>query len=216
MFLPILGLCILLASCDTNSSIAAPLFTSQEICGRDEDHSAVYRAKVPNSWLRQDPSPQESIVDTKKSLCEFTISESAGSIRITIHNFPSETQSARIPPASQIARWKRQLSNLDLTRTIVHVESWGGFAGLFFEGIGQMDGHPATVLGWAMQLTPEHYTKLSIPHAHNPQLSNERYLQQMRSDYTIKAVGSPEMIDKHRQEITNFAHTFELIHDIPS
>ncbi len=54
-----------------------------------------------------------------------------------------------------------------------------------------------------MQLSPIHFRNL----AH----SN----RQLRSDYTIKATGAPDSIDRHREDIEQFARSFELIEELP-
>lgn len=174
-----------------------------EICGRDNGISltreSIYRIKAPNDWTRKDPSPDESIVDSKKSLCEFNI---PGGIRIAIHNFPSERQDDRVPPGAQITRWKRQFDQLDPTSLSIVPQSFGGFSGFLFEGSGLMNGERITMMGWAMQIAPEHYR-----HLHS---------NQMRGDYTIKATGPAVAMREHHQAIIAFARTFELIQEIPS
>ena len=40
-------------------------------------------------------------------------------------------------------------------------------------------------------------------------------MQQKRADYTIKAVGLPALINQYRQEIIQFADSFELKDELP-
>lgn len=67
------------------------------------------------------------------------------------------------------------------------------------------------VLGWSLQLSPEHYRMLSHPSS----AENEDKYQQMRADVTIKAVGPKALTEKHRTKIMAFARSFELIEEIP-
>lgn len=188
-----------------------------QICGRDADNSmerpAIYRAKVPGNWQRIDPSALESITDTMKPLCEFLIVENQQQIRITIHNFPSDSAENRIPAQAQVARWKRQFSQLDPETVSITPEAYHGFTGLQFEGTGTMNGEVITVLGWAMQIATEHYSALQW---HIGQMQDANSLKQMQADYTIKAKGPREHLKKHKQAIIAFARSFELIEEIPS
>ncbi len=206
---------ILLVSCNSSPQNSIASTTSHPIHGRDEGippyhRTPIYRAKAPGSWQRKDPQSEESIQDSKKALCEFLINNPDGSIRITIHNFPSNQAESRIPPNAQVARWKRQFSQLDAANTLIDQKSWGGFFGLYFEGKGVIEGKSVLVMGWAMQLAPEHYSTLDAA------IEDKVFLKQLRAEYTIKAVGSPQSMEYHRQQIHDFARTFELIEDIPA
>jgi len=186
----------LLASCSQEGHKVANS-SRQEICGREG--SPTYRADVPAQWVRKEIPDNKS--DTTKALCEFWIGDS---IRITLHNFPSETIEARVPPAAQIARWQRQFQELDPQGLNITPFATGGFAGYHLEATGMVNGEPETLLGWAMQLAPEHFRVLVIADE-----SSDR-----RSDYTIKAVGPADLMRTHKQEIVRFAKSFELIDEI--
>lgn len=160
----------------------------------------LYRSSVPISWVRQDPIG--SITDTTEANCTFFILEGEEKVKITFHTFPIENDEIRIPPEAQIARWKRQLEKGDPLQLILQPVSQGGFSGLFFEGEGEMKGKQTKVLGWSMKLADEYLRKLKID-------------SPMRADFTIKAVGTPLMIDKHRTAIIHFASHFELIDELP-
>lgn len=183
----------------------------QLIDGRDEgdpaQRTAIYRVKVPKDWVRKDPGPDESILDSTKALCEFRIIDRDEQIRISVHNFPVETLEQRIAPFAQITRWKKQfdsLANID-TKTIP--QAFAGYAGLMFEATGLIKGRKTTVLAWSMQLAPEHFRNLSS--------DNHASIRQKRADFTIKAVGPPSLMDKYKPAILNFAKSFELIEEIP-
>lgn len=201
---------IFLTSCSSNH--AKPLTNWQTINGRDEgvatQRIALYRVKVPMHWQRQDPSLDESIADTKKSICEFFIKDGQETIRIAIHSFPYPNFESRIPPQAQIARWKRQFNNLDPSQISLHACSQGGFHGLCLEAQGTMHDRSTAVLGWSMQLAADYYRQLSWEDC----FMN----RQKRADYTIKAVGSPALMHQHRQAIIAFARSFELIEELPS
>lgn len=186
-----------------------------EIAGRDEGNSQIrpliYRIKVPSSWVQQNPSNQTSLVDTTKAIVEFFIKENNQQIRITIHNFPSNTMSQRIAPMAQIKRWQRQFQSLEPTTVSIKPQAWGGYYGFLLEGIGLLQGARITILGWALQLATEHYQALSHP---DSSIIALRY-RQMRGDITIKAVGPTPLMHKYREDMITFARSFQLIDDIP-
>lgn len=184
----------------------------QFFAGRDNgqtlDRPQIYRALVPSHWIRHDTSSEESLVDTTKSICEFTIQDNDQSIRLTIHTFPILQDRMRIPPIAQITRWKGQFEELDLIATHTLPDAHGGFNGLFFEGEGILNGKEAKVMGWSMQLAP-------IFERHLNQ-GRSPLDQSKRADYTIKASGPLHSMNKHRQEIIAFANSFELIDELPA
>ena len=110
-------------------------------------------------------------------------------LSITVYNFPQEKQ---IPPRAQIERWKKQLPTE--TETLTTPVSWSGYEGLFFEA--------PTVLGWAFSVGSVHYRHLTDP--------------EKRADVTLKATGTPEAMTRHREAIEAFAHSFEMIEEIPA
>lgn len=177
------------------------------LSGRDDGSGGarpvIYRVKAPKAWERHSPSETESIADTTKALGEFLIKENDQTIRITIHNFPTDVFENRIPPASQIARWKRQITSIDPASVNIHPIAHGGFAGLYFEA----EGNGIKVIGWSMQLGVEHYRNLISP---------QNTYRQLRADYTIKAVGPVELMERHKLAVINFANSFEFIEEIPA
>lgn len=183
----------------------------QRIYGRDENaHGPLYQVKAPLKWIRCDPILKESLHNTMEPLCEYKINDSEGDpIRISIHNFPSKHLEDRIPPSAQIARWKQQFDYLDPISVVITPQAFGGFSGFLFEGSGILKGKRTTVIGWSMQLTPELYRRLE---------QNDNFVDndQMRSDYTIKAQGDPNLIAKYKQSIIAFGRSFELIRPITS
>ena len=187
-----------------------PLSNWQLIAGRDNGQTGerpiLYRVLVPSNWIRKDSQEQESLVDTTKAICEFYINEKDQEIRLTIHTFPI-LDNKRIHPQAQIARWKSQFEELDLLTTLVQPDSHGGFSGLFFEGQGLLQNKPVKVMGWSMQLASSYHRQLSLE-----KNSNDEYKQ---ADYTIKATGHPDFINKHRLSILKFANSFELIDELP-
>lgn len=196
---------------------ATTLSFYQEIAGRDQQRKPIYRVKVPANWIRKDLDLNDSLEDTTKALCEFFIPGSPEPIRITIHNFPIDKPSERIPPNAQIARWKRQFTQLDPLSVSITSQSYSGFAGQFFEGKGILSDKSMVMMAWAMQLAPEHVSTLSlnISMALHHSMDASIY-RQMRADVTIKATGQQELMEQQRQAIISFAHSFELIQEIPS
>lgn len=181
----------------------------QEIRGRDNgsaiERVAIYRAKIPAFWTAIN-SPSNSITDTTLAIGEWHISENSGQIRITLHNFPTEQLSQRIPPIAQVERWQQQFDSLDPVQTAITPSSHGGFAGLHIEATGTLKEEPQTLLGWSMQMATQHYQQLSIV--------DDPIEKQRRADYTIKVLGPPELMQKHRKAIIAFANSFELIEEI--
>ena len=196
----------------SRSSTTPTTASWQSIPGRDHGHSIerplLYRALVPANWIRHDPPETDSIADTTKANCEFMIREDGSEIKLTVHTFPYAQEEERVPPQAQIARWKRQLEDLDLLSVQIAPDSHGGFSGLYFEGQGKLQGKTASVIGWSMRLAPGYDRQLIMGRL---PLDEDK-----RADYTIKAVGPPDMILKHRSDIIQFAHSFELIDELPS
>lgn len=176
--------------------------------GFTQNRPHLYRAVIPSDWTRKDPSPSESIADTTKPITEFSIQDGDQVITITLHTFPISSEIQSIPAAAQISRWKRQFDTLDVAATHTEEEAHGGFKGIFFEGNGLLNGIPTMVLAWSMQLAPAYVRILS-------QQKNPLDVKK-RADYTIKATGSPPLLQKHRSDIVAFAHSFELIDELPS
>jgi hypothetical protein len=217
MFRILVTLALTCYACTTQE---APKLKTQEIAGRDAaglsgeiKRHPLYRANVPETWKRIDPSANESTYNTMLPICEYRIEDSKkGSIHITIHNFPSNEIAERTPPQSQVFRWRKQFDLLQPENAATTLCAHGGFAGFCFEGTGILKGKETTVLAWTMQLAVEHYHNLMLTGT----VEEELYFQQMRADTTIKAVGSPGAIEKYHDEITSFARSFELIREIPS
>lgn|GEM_PF-919585 len=186
----------------------------QEFSGRDwaeirnEDallmRPVVYRAFVPFQWERKDADTQKSIKDTMKPICEYTIHDSNMKIRLTIHTFPFNDSSSRIPCMAQITRWKDQFQEIDLLFTFTTQESHGGFCGLKLEAQGIYQNEKCKILAWSMQLAQEHERRLTDQGLDKYKLA----------DYTIKVMGSPFLVEKHKKEIQNFANSFEFIEEL--
>lgn len=210
-FLVVIILLLLCVSCQSIDS-PPPLTNWQLIAGREDNVSTerplLYRASVPLHWLRQDPPDSTSLIDTTKSVCEFYIQEGNQKIRLTIHTFPFTQTLTRIPPQAQIARWKKQFEELDPLTTHVHLDSHGGFSGLYFEGEGLIQNQPTQVIGWSMQLASSYERQLSLE-----KYPFDRY---KRADYTIKASGPPSFMKQHRSALIAFARSFELIDELSS
>lgn len=168
----------------------------------------LYHVSAPTSWIYHEIPRNESIFDTKKANGEFHVFHENDKIRITIHTFPYRNSSERIPPQAQISRWKKQFDFLDPLSLLIQPESRGGFSGLYFEGQGKMNQEDIKMMAWAMQLANLYDRQL--------QLGLNPLDQWKRADYTIKVVGKPELIDQFREEVIQFAHHFEFIHELPA
>lgn len=208
-----ISLSLILCACTENPS-SPVAFPMQEIKGRDYEGKrfAVYRVRIPSSWIRKDPLPEESLKDTTKAICEFLIIKGPETIRIAIHNFASENADQRIPPSAQVARWQRQFEFLIPSESMTVPQAFNGFIGLKFKGIGQVNQAETMVLGWSLQLGNEHYRMLKSPR----NLSNSDLYKEMRADVTIKASGPKALMEEKEAEIARFARSFELIEEIPT
>lgn len=206
-------LSLLLCGCSERPP-ASSLHPMQEIKGRDYHGKRfyVYRARAPLSWIRKDTFPEESLTDTKKSICEFLIVDNGEIIRIAIHNFPSNNIEECIPPAAQVARWQRQFELLLPEESGTEPQAFSGYHGLKFKGIGKIEQTDTMMLGWSLQMGKEHYQVLS--HPKNP--ADTDLYREMRADVTIKATGPKELMETYEDEIIAFARSFELIGEIPS
>lgn len=208
IFFILLVLACLFANCSSPPP-SHPTTQKREIMGRE--NIPIYQAQVPNTWDSEPPLLPPLIYDTTQPIATYLIKEQEAIIRITVHNFPSDQIETRIPPQTQVARWKRQFSKIDPTTLSITPQAYGGFSGLLFEAMGTLKGKETAVMGWSMQLAQEHYRNLSYPYSPNEKL----LFKQMRSDYTIKAVGDPSLMKRHKKQILKFARSFELIHEIP-
>jgi len=200
-------LLLTLMSLSCKREVPPPIFSVVEIAGR-ETQEPIYRMKMPDGWEHQQPTG--SLTDTTKALAEFFLRTPTGTIRLTFHNFPYERPEQDIPPVAQVTRWKRQFEHLDPSST--DPKSFSGFIGFSFEGSGKLSGENKMMLGWAMQLAPQHVQFLQTPRNH---VEASRF-RQMRASITIKAVGPQELMAAHRKAIIAFAESFELIDELPS
>ncbi|KAF3362087.1 Uncharacterized protein PHSC3_001398 [Chlamydiales bacterium STE3] len=203
-FLPVLVLC--LSACHSTTSNESHWL---EIEGRAQN-KPIYRAKVPPHWERVLPDGQAYLKDTMLPIITFLIPNESESLRITVHNFPTKAIEESVSPHAQILRWQKQFESIEPYSMDYNEIAYGGFVGLQFYASGILKGRPTAFLAFAMQLIPEHYRMLS-----NQPLREEEF-KQMRADYTIKAVGHPDAIEQHKDEIIAFAESFELIKPIPS
>lgn len=160
----------------------------------------IYRAEVPLDWKSIPLENDHYLNDTMLPIAVFMID----GIRLTVHNFPSDSLEQRISPYAQVARWEKQFSSLDSSSDTTPV-AWGGFSGLLFEASGAINKNPTTMLAVAMQLPSEYYQTFK---------ENE-VNRQKRADYTIKVLGSPEKVQANREELLAFIESFELIDEIP-
>ncbi len=162
---------------------------------------------VPVNWERIDADPALSLNDTMKAICEFSIHEEDSKIRVTIHTFPINDSTPRIPPIAQINRWKEQFDELNPLSVSIDTDSHGGYTGFCLKADGIYRNVQTTMLGWSMQLVPEYERKLGLQR--NP-------LDQYKlADFTIKAIGKSDIVEKHKPDIIRFAQSFELIDELP-
>ena len=176
--------------------------------GDPAERMILYRAKVPFGWVRENST--ESVQDSKRPICSFLLGEASDSVYLTIHTFIYTSFDQRIPPTAQIARWKRQFEDLDLSTLMIEPRAHGGFTGLSFYACGKFKAKETTVIGYAMQLAPQHW--MTLQNDSKDSLKQK----QMSADYTLKAIGSPLAVAKYKEEIDLFANSFELIDEVPT
>lgn len=170
----------------------------------------IYRAKLPENWTLLLPDTDAYLSDTTLPIFSFKISHKNEELILHVHNFPTSSIEESIPSKFQVQRWKNQFQSIDPVSLNIAELSYNGFTGYLFEATGFMNKTESSVLAIAMQIIPEHYRMLeNQPH-------KEKEHRQMRADYTIKVIGSPEAIAQKREEILVFAESFELIQAIPA
>lgn len=167
----------------------------------------VYQAKIFEDWVPVVKEGEAYTTDTTLPIASFLI---GGDIKLTIHNFPTQFIEERVPTQAQVTRWLKQFEKLNKDSVSITATSHGGFAGVILEASGLMKGEAVAVLAVAMQLATPHYHALSFVPA------KEKEFREMRSDFTIKAMGPIESLQKKRAEILEFARSFELIKEIPT
>ncbi|MGK5595074.1 MAG: hypothetical protein ACSNEK_06930 [Parachlamydiaceae bacterium] len=199
-------ICLVLTGCSHESTPTEQWLNFE---GR-EKNLPIYRVKVPKNWQPFFPNDDAYLSDTTLPILSFRIQDEDQNLLITVHNFPTQRIEESIPAQMQVFRWQRQFEEIDEFCTDCRPVAYNGFSGLIFEGTGVMKGVHTSMLAFAMQMIPEHYRTLS----NQPQY--ERKYKQMRSDYTIKVIGTPEAVAKQRDTIIEFAESFELIESIPS
>lgn len=207
---------IFLTSCE-NQSDSKSILATVGISGRvntalSKECTTIYEIDIPFDWICKEPTIDDALLDTKKPIYEFiveNIEDEEDDIHITIHNFPNNSIDERVPRGAQINRWKQQFTILEEANTQVSMQSFGGFSGLKFQGVGKIKEQEKMMLGWIMQLPQEHYFALGFPEKNRTQLHN------LRADYTIKVVGSPEFVLKNQKSIEAAIQTFRLCKEIP-
>lgn len=183
-----------LIGCTPQDEVRIPWQTIQ---GRDRTLTRpLYRVRVPLDWVRVDPASEVDLSDTTLPIATFYLNEATPPIRITLHTFPYNSIKERIPPQAQVTRWKQQAGNPHTITSVAH----GGFHGLFFES--------ADCLAWSMKIG-DPYEQLF------QRLTSNSFTRALHADYTIKAVGSPHLIEEHRDALIAFARSFEWIEEMP-
>lgn len=123
---------------------------------------------------------------------------------VTFHTFPSDSLDKRIPPTAQIERWKKQLNGKESEITPYTRCGFGGFRIVCFEEKG--------MIGYAMQLTPPLFQAMLYPHSK----LEDVYFTEMRSDYTVKAVGSGKALENEAVNIDSFVKSLKWIYPLRS
>jgi len=197
--LPLFLILLLLCGCDAGPS--APQEQWHQIA--DRSNNFIYRIKAPSHLGRREEIPVTE--DTRFPIAEFSIEPN---VVITIHNFPFQ----KIAPEAQVSRWRNQLTDIDAQSIKVSPQHFGGYVGYLFEAQGSRKSTPTKIMGWALQLAPEHDASVKA----NYYGKEQDHLEQLRADITIKAVGDPKIMQKYRNDLIKFAQNFELIEELPT
>lgn len=195
-------LLIFCISCE-NSNVST--FKTISIPGRNGQF--IYEIDFPDHW-EYAFTDSNLINDTRESLCDLFFEEENEKVIFSIHNFPCSSLHERIPPKAQVNRWNNQLKETQEIKKQEILESFGGFCGIKFQGVGNLNHEAKKMIAWAMQLPEEFYHSLNFSNF------SEDELMQMRADFTIKVTGPESLIDKHQATLEKVAHSFRLIQDI--
>ncbi|MCB1212867.1 MAG: hypothetical protein KDK40_01080 [Chlamydiia bacterium] len=170
----------------------------------------LYRFFLPEGWRVIFPDAAADLSDTTQPLCTCLLEDMEGKmITITFHHFPTSNGERRIPPASQLARWRRQFQ-LEASDFDEQEVAWGGFYGRMIVGEGWRD-EPMALQAWSLLLCDEEYARLLGGEGKfSPAIS-----RQMAADVTIKAWGDPLLMEKRRSEVVAIAGSFGLLHPLP-
>ncbi|GAB4227419.1 MAG: hypothetical protein Tsb0021_04300 [Chlamydiales bacterium] len=172
------------------------------IKGRTPHLPAIYTVRFPSYWESLPPGFDEELSDTTLPIHRFIIDED---IIVTIHNFPLEPDSPRIPPMAQLDRWKKQFTVLN--ESFNSPISQSGLVGHHLKAWGLINDQPTTVFGWAFQLAHEHYIRSTW--------YLNSWMNEVRGDVTIKVTGPTKKMEKIQEELSCFAASFEFVDDLP-
>ncbi len=170
----------------------------------------LYRFMPPENWKRVD-SGEPAAADSREPIAHYQLQLDGEQVDLTIHNFPIDTLDERIPPEAQIARWKQQIDEMNLSTVQVKPQAFGGFVGLLLQAEGIKQRKPLAMMAWTMQLAPQFYTALELldtPEKHS-------FTRQLHADFTIKIVGSPSLLAREKEKIERSARTFALLDELP-
>ncbi len=163
----------------------------------------VYRVRAPLSWEKVAIATEPGVLDHTRPLCEYKIKGDGGEVTVTLHQYYYSNPRLRPSPFARIQRIQRLFSYLDPTETYVIPLEHREFTGYFFKGSGlYRDKRETTILTWAMQMQAGIYEKVTQEHQG----------QELKtSDYMIEARGPTSLVNKHSQQIVDFAKSFHLI-----
>lgn len=198
------GLLFVINSCEkSNPEEPSYVFIYDRSKNTTHERQALYRIVLPNGWLAKNTT--QPVTDTKFPLIELVYEENGETILLTIHNFPYQNASERIPPQAQINRWKKQFNSLDVA--VIKPQAFAGFVGQLFWGEGEIKGTNAAMYAWAMQLAQEHEKTLAA----------DKCLSQteIRSDITLKATGPKTLMNEQQDTIFKLVRSFEYINALP-
>lgn len=122
-------------------------------------------------------------------------------IVITIHTFRVAKDKPKITPLNQVERWLEQISQGKKCTYTTQERSRNGYTGLLLTA----DCQTNSLIAVAMELDSDYRRQLF-------EEASDKSLEKA-SDFTIKAQGPKDQIEKYKKEILSFMNSFELIEE---
>jgi hypothetical protein len=155
----------------------------------------IYRCKPGKNFteIKED----KDLSDTKVPIKKYQLED----IVITVHTFRVAQDKPKITPQNQVERWLEQISQGRKCTYTTQERSRSGYTGILLTANCEKN----SLIAVAMELDREFRRQLL-------EESSDKSLEKA-SDFTIKAIGAKEQIDKYKKDILAFIDSFELIEE---
>lgn len=175
---------------------------------QENERKPIYSLSLPEGWQKIEEYPADSLKDTTKPLGKWK----KGEIILTVYNFPFSSLQERIPPHFQVDRWRKQLDAAPES-ILIEPQAFSGYKGLYFEGIGFLEGKPSSMMAWALSLGDGH--SFTLRKIKNRTQREDDLINNLLSDITLKATGPRPSLEEYHDEIVAIARSFETINPFP-